>query len=514
MVDAHTITITDPLQSDADLGPLPSELSHGAGWEGAAARAELEAKEARLQDYLVYGPGGAAFGSNPTAALSGEDRNWSGGIGGIFSDFYHRRRLAEYLWWLYQVGDPVARNAVRIYTYFLIGGGCKVSFEEEADEERWQDVQRRVQWRRRERQMVEGAVLFGETFALVWPKVGPDIKVHPGHQHAPIPVSPAPPRSRARVGELKLRVLNSFDIDTVETVPGDPETPTGYMQRTRDATYVAHAPDDVVHITLDTIPGNVRGHPLLLPVLQPLYFCRAFLSNRHWLNMVRSRVPLILTRKAGGTQGLAQLRSQYSRLPAPGTVWTLPGGVEAVFPSLNIGAADVSADYKTMLRTVAMGLGLPEFLLTSDASNANYSSSVVAEAPAMQMFRDMQGILGPLLEQVVARLLGRELGDTVGIAVTFPSVERNLLQLVQSLSIAKGDGVVSKRTYAERAGFQWLGTDGEQSRLEAEGGFDDLVPGLPVPGGEDNPAPGAAGAEPGTGRSTPPGMGGASNEDP
>ena len=36
---------------------------------------------------------------------------------------------------------------------------------------------------------------------------------------------------------------------------------------------------------------------------------------------------------------------------------------------------------------------MPEFMLTSDASNANYASTMVAEGPAMRMFARLQADL-------------------------------------------------------------------------------------------------------------------------
>ncbi len=45
------------------------------------------------------------------------------------------------------------------------------------------------------------------------------------------------------------------------------------------------------------------------------------------------------------------------------------------------------------LRAIASRLVMPEFMLTSDASNANYASTMVAEGPAMRMFARLQADL-------------------------------------------------------------------------------------------------------------------------
>ena len=42
------------------------------------------------------------------------------------------------------------------------------------------------------------------------------------------------------------------------------------------------------------------------------------------------------------------------------------------------------------LRAIAARLVMPEFMFTSDASNANYASTMVAEGPAVRMFERLQ----------------------------------------------------------------------------------------------------------------------------
>ena len=52
-----------------------------------------------------------------------------------------------------------------------------------------------------------------------------------------------------------------------------------------------------------------------------------------------------------------------------------------------------------MLCTAA-GAGLPEFMLTSDAANANYSSTMVAEGPAVKMFQSEQNFFANEFTQI------------------------------------------------------------------------------------------------------------------
>ena len=484
----------------------PSYMIESAGVVAEGSRIQLE--EERLCEFLLFGSGGQAFAGNPNASVGAEDRGWhSSSMRGVFSDHYHRERLADYLWWLYQVGDPVARNIVNTYTFFIVGSGSDVSFtgenskRNEKSARRWKTLRRKVKWRKKERQIVKGVALFGEAFALTFPRKGPIWKVEAGKRTTKLP--------RGRQTESpELRILNSRDIESIVFRPGDPDNVLAYAQRTVRGELRGNDPRDTVHFTFDTLPNSVRGHPILLPVLQQLFYYRAWLTNRHWLNMVRTRVPLIMRRKTGGAAAIKATKGKYSKLPPPGTVWFLPGMLEAEFPNHNVGAADAKDDGKQILRTIAMGVQLPEFLVTADASNANYSSSVVAESPAMRMFEDLQNVIEDELAVVIARLLSIPEEDVV---VKFPPVQRNIRDRVAALHQMYLDEVLSARSYAEGMNLAWEGPDGERVRLEAEGvvigplGRSGGRPGSDEEGDIGGPENGRGGAEPGRGRSTPPG---------
>ncbi len=76
----------------------------------------------------------------------------------------------------------------------------------------------------------------------------------------------------------------------------------------------------------------------------------------------------------------------YLQRFAPGTILDVYAGTEYHFPAAGIDAARFVAVLQAELRAIAARLVMPEFMLTSDASNANYSSTLVAEGPAVKMF--------------------------------------------------------------------------------------------------------------------------------
>ena len=120
-------------------------------------------------------------------------------------------------------------------------------------------------------------------------------------------------------------------------------------------------------------------------------------------------------------------------------------------------------------------LVMPEFMLTSDASNANYSSTMVAEGPAVKYFERLQwdmivddrAVFDRVLDAAVAAgTLGQDLVDRVTIHAEPPGVQtRDALQEAQASEILNRMWAKSARTTTEEIG---LDPDVEKARLADE----------------------------------------------
>ena len=95
------------------------------------------------------------------------------------------------------------------------------------------------------------------------------------------------------------------------------------------------------------------------------------------------------TRLTNSTTGRTRHFSQYG----PGTILDAPAGLEYDFPTAGVDAASFVTVLQAELRAIAARLVMPEFMFTSDASNANYASTMVAEGPAVRMFERLQASL-------------------------------------------------------------------------------------------------------------------------
>src|SRR5262249_8455411 len=137
-------------------------------------------------------------------------------------------------------------------------------------------------------------------------------------------------------------------------------------------------------------------------------------------------------------------------------------------------AANYVVVLQAELRAIARRLVMPEFMFTSDASNANYASTMVAEGPAMRMFSRAQASLVAddlvVMRRVVrgaitAGRLPADVLDVIEIQVGPPTLAvRDPLQEAEAFRIEFESGVLSPQTWSQRLGLDY---DQEQANLAA-----------------------------------------------
>jgi hypothetical protein len=175
----------------------------------------------------------------------------------------------------------------------------------------------------------------------------------------------------------------------------------------------------------------------------------------------------------GGTkpQNVQRYKPGTILKPSPGLVYK-PGPMGA---ERNAGFAEVS---QYVLRIVGVRWAMPEYMVSGDASNANYSSTLVAESPfvkareADQTFysRVFTDLLWKVLRYehdrgVLSAMPWEQIMAAVEITVQKPSVaSRNARELADVAAIQLNAGILSKRTAARQAGLDWE----EEQRNRAE----------------------------------------------
>jgi len=214
-------------------------------------------------------------------------------------------------------------------------------------------------------------------------------------------------------GDVRLRFVEPDQVRTPQTKLGDPSAGFG----------IQCDPDDVENVLGYWIDGrwvesgeiqhrkanvdaNVkRGLPLYYPVRKNLKRAEKLLRNMSVVAEIQSAIALIRKHDSGSGASIRRFVDNQAEAsttnPAtgrvhtvqrygPGTILDASGGTEYQFPVAAIDAGRYVTVLQAELRAIASRLVMPEFMLTSDASNANYSSTMVAEGPAVRMFERLQ----------------------------------------------------------------------------------------------------------------------------
>jgi len=348
-------------------------------------------------------------------------------------------------------------------------------------------------WRRRQQEIVRRLDRDGECFLRLFPQWDGVAKVRFIE-----PEQVAAPPDRAADEQARFGIL---------AAPDDAETPLGFYVDGRliDAQWVQHRKANV--------DANAkRGLPLFLPVRKNLRRAEKLLRNMSVVSEIQSAIAIIRkhnTNAMGLDQFLAQSAEPASgpQRPAaplfhyaPGTILDAGAGTQYEFPAAGIDAARFVAVLQAELRAIASRLVMPEFMLTSDASNANYASTMVAEGPAVRMFERLQhdlmaddcALLTRVLRlAVAAERLPPETLRLITVAAFAPGLaSRDRLRDAQADRILVAAGAMSVETMAVRHGLdprheqRLRGVDGgsggkpETAWTELEGGPNAAAEGL------------------------------------
>lgn len=214
-------------------------------------------------------------------------------------------------------------------------------------------------------------------------------------------------------GSLSIRFVEPDQVTTPEAYRDQSGMSFGIHTETDDVETVhgfwidgVYVPADEIQHRKSNVDANVkRGLPLFYPVRKNLRRAEKLLRNMSVVAEIQSAIALIRKHKSasgdsvrryvqGQSEGTlvdpARGKTEYRQRFSPGTIVDAYGGVDYEFPIAAIDAGRYIQILQAELRAIAARLVMPEFMLTSDASNANYSSTMIAEGPAVRMFERLQ----------------------------------------------------------------------------------------------------------------------------
>ncbi len=191
------------------------------------------------------------------------------------------------------------------------------------------------------------------------------------------------------------------DSQGILNEPHDAESPVAYLRIDPTTGDLAEAipAAEVLHTRIGADSNEKRGISLFAPLLDTLDSFNRWLQTE--LLARKLQASIVLWRKVQGSPSEALRMSEANATGEavgggrrerfqPGTILTTNQSTEVQFLQPKTNFTDAAPLGRMLLLSVAAGAGLPEFMLTSDASNSNYASTMVAEGPAVKLFQSEQ----------------------------------------------------------------------------------------------------------------------------
>lgn len=380
----------------------------------------------------------------------------------------------NYSRWL-AASNPFCQNAIENRISYLVGTGHTYTVVARKGEEVADDEKKLIQdeldeflyesdWRTRQEETVRRLDRDGECFRK--------FTVVDGEQGKRLRVRFIEP-NQVRRPEHSQEEADDFGI---QTDAEDVETVLGY--------WVDDELDDDVE-SIQHIKWNVdktvkRGRPTYYSVRELLRHAMTLLNNIAVTSTIQTAIAIVVRHGGATKAGLESKRSgaadvvrtntstgnrDYYERRKPGQVIRTNDQTEYDFPASGIRVSEYERGLQAVLRGVASRVVMPEFMLTSDASNANYASTMVSEGPAVKMFLRLQGELKEDDEEVMwkvvelgaaSRRVPAELVEKIEIEIGAPTVEvRNAKEEADELEVLQRLGVISKQTICARKNLDY-----------------------------------------------------------
>jgi len=404
-------------QPDMTLEEAGYDYKSLAGEIGQAARdtqTYLKEASAAVEQWLSIEDRGWLIYGNPT-------NNSLDLIPNLRQYFVYRSRR-------YFAMDPMARQAIRLWTDYTFGNGisfqCKDEKAKTVLDAFWNSQDNRaVMSFRGQRKSGEKLLIDGEIFFAFF---------------------------RGPGGAVKIRWIDPLEIREIITDPGDVVSQKFFNRQWMDQLAVSH--DEIykawtndeneeavnsAHQTVQCTPGledvlvyhlpfnsiGQRGMPLLMPVMDWIDEYRRFLASR--IAIVRALGRFAWKNKVmGGTSSVAAAKAtQQGKYPQGGSTYIENMGADLEPIKTDTGASNAEADGRMIKLMIAAGVGIPEHYF-GDVSMGGMNATKTVELPLVRMFEGNQQLWSDAYEDILGIVLNHNDIDpsTVNVDLDFPMI--------------------------------------------------------------------------------------------
>ena len=405
--------------------------------------------------------------------------------------------------------DPLYAAVLTAYRVFVIGKGFQITAVDENPQvqEYIDEFMEANRWNGRDRDIVNKTFKAGEVFIRFFTK-GPEGK-------------------SARVPAVRL--INHWEIESIEVDPKDRETPVNYLRPYLDENNHRQVekipPEQIIHIKFGDL-DSVRGLPPFAVVIQSCEEYRDWSFNRVVFNRLKTAFyleeivdgsPARVTTTDESTPNAIKTGERgkvIKRMPKVGSKLTHNKAIEYKWLSPNVQADDAKEDGRMIRLKICAGAQVPEFVL-GDGSQANYASTLVAQNPFVrnvQWFQDFfEAFVSVLFERVIRHgienkflsptstmtvmqeksgnvtlfrrfkklfsfkeqfddagniVVVKPIATQTAVAIKWPTlIEQDLLKDSQAYQLHQAMEIASRRTLAQKLGYDF---DEEQRQIQNE----------------------------------------------
>lgn len=278
----------------------------------------------------------------------------------------------------------------------------------------------------------------------------------------------------------------------VHSDAGDAQSIHGYFiqwtERTGDFDYLPAS--RLEHLRINVDRNTKRGLSDFYPVLHWLDRADKLLRNTAEGAAIQAAIAYIKEHAPGVTQAAAEtstllrasasvpqrvagtIRAQQVQAFSPGTILaTSPGTLYRPGPLGAAHAPNFIAVHQAVLRLIGNRWGMPEYMVSGDASGANYASTLVAESPFVNACEAKQAIYIACFRRLLWKAIdiaaaagrfqpfgvrGEELRRHVKVKIEPPTVaSRDIGRETDRRGRLHTAGVLSRTTWAAQEGLDW-----------------------------------------------------------
>lgn len=290
-----------------------------------------------------------------------------------------------------------ARNILRLLEVYVVGPGLRLTHTSRGTDAAGTETRQRAdRWWREFLEINQGHFSYREFGRRAWRDGECFVRFFPRIS--------GPPAVRFIDPEAIGPTADFPESQGIVTAPDDVEQPTAYLRIDPASCSLVEeiAPAEMLHVKLGVDSNQKRGMTIFAPVLETLDQFEKWLDGELLARRLQSSI--VLWRRVqgspsqiagfadaaqgdAGTDPLSGTRRERIR---GGTILTTSQGTDLQFLQPNTNFGDAVPLGRMLLLSIAAGQGLPEFMVTSDASNGSYASTMVAEGPAVKMFQAEQ----------------------------------------------------------------------------------------------------------------------------